>query len=409
MNQLKITDDLVLKTPLILAPMSGVTDAAFRSLIFKENALAVETQDFASLRGEGAIANAVGMMVTEFVSVEALTRKGGSFTRCGQMMKFQPHERPISIQIFGHDVDRMVQAAEMAEAAGADMLDINCGCPVPKVVRRGGGAELMRRPEQLQKIVSAIKKAIKIPVGVKIRAGWDETHKNAVEIAKLVEGEGASLLTIHARTKAQGYSGKVDYAVVEQVCREISIPVVGSGDIYDIEGAKFYFNLGTKGAMIGRAALKNPWIFRDIYYSGGNGEVAVCFASVPANMRLGHVCDTGAPQTATSPLPPRVSSGFHVPAEKIISPRQSGLTGQSVVLRGEGCSDGAETRYAEIVRVLRDYNLLLRDNGVPENAVLGRLKQLVAQVTKGFVGGTKLRAALCKAKTVEQFFEQLEN
>jgi len=128
--------------------------------------------------------------------------------------------------------------------------------------------------------------------------------------------------------------------------------------------------------MIGRAALKNPWVFKDIFCALYGVE--------------------------------KESFGLDVLPEKIISPRQSGLTGQSVVLRGEGCSDGAETRYAEIVRVLRDYNLLLRDNGVPENAVLGRLKQLVAQVTKGFVGGTKLRAALCKAKTVEQFFAELE-
>ena len=359
-SELKITDDLVLASPLILAPMSGVTDAAFRSLIFKENEIGI------------------GMMVTEFVSVEALTRKN---QRCAQMMKFQQHERPISIQIFGYDVDRMVQAAEMAEEAGADMLDINCGCPVPKVVRRGGGAELMRQPEHLRKIISAIKRTVKIPIGVKIRAGWDEAHKNAIEIAKLAEDEGAGLLTIHARTKVQGYSGKIDYAIVERVCGEISIPVVGSGDIYDIQGVKFYFDLGAKGAMIGRAALKNPWIFKDIF-------CAICGK--------------------------KESSGFNVPPEQIISPKQSGLTGQAIVLKKdaecqeENFEEQAEIKYAAVVRVLTDYSLLLRNNSLSENAVLGRLKQLVAQVTKGQVGGTKLRAALCKAKTVEQFFEELK-
>jgi tRNA-dihydrouridine synthase len=213
---------------------------------------------------------------------------------------------------------------------------------------------------------------------VKIRAGWDETHKNAIEIAKLVEDEGASLLTIHARTKVQGYSGKVDYAIVEQVCGKISIPVVGSGDIYDIEGVKSYFDLGVKGAMIGRAALKNPWIFKDIF-------CAICSKEE--------------------------NSGFNVPPEQIVSPRQSGLTGQSIVLKNHAeeeqdfASQEAKIKYEKVVNVLKDYGMLMRNNGLPENAVLGRLKQLVAQVTKGQVGGTKLRSALCQARTVEQFFE----
>jgi len=367
LDTLKITDNLTLSTPLILAPLSGVTDSAFRTLIFKEN----ELKDVPEQKNV-LPKNALGMMVTEFVSVEALTRNN---KRCLQMMKFLPHERPITMQIFGYDVDRMVQGAEMVEEAGADMVDINCGCPVPKVVRRGGGAELMRQPQHLRKIISAIKKVIKVPLGIKIRAGWDEQHKNAIEIAKLAQDEGVNLLTIHARTKVQGYSGKVDYALVEQVCSRISIPIVGSGDICDIEGAKFYLGLGVKGLMVGRASLKNPWVFKDIFYAlGGKGDC----------------------------------SGFYVPSEQIISPKQSGLTGQAVVQKlCGGHEERAEAKYQEVVRVLKDYNVLLQDS-LPPNAVLGRLKQLVAQITKGQVGGTKLRAVLCKAKTVEQFFEELE-
>jgi nifR3 family TIM-barrel protein len=333
---LKITDTLQLQTPLILAPMSGITNGAFRSLIFRENTL---DQSVVGSLGdaEHKVQNAVGLMVTEFVSVEALIRNN---KRCLQMLRFLPEEKPIAIQIFGYEIESMVQAAKLVEEFGADLLDINCGCPVPKVVRRGGGAELMRQPEHLRKILAAIKKEIKIPLGVKIRSGWDESHKNAVEIAKLVENEGVNMLTVHARTKVQGYSGVVDYNIVEQICKSVSIPVVGSGDICDMESAKFYLGLGVRGLMIGRASLKNPWVFKDIF-----GDL-------------------------------------------------NGIVGQ-------------ESRsYQEIIRILKDYNFLLQ-NDLPEKAILGRLKQLVAQITKRQVGGTKLRAALCQAKTREQFFELL--
>ncbi|MDR2337394.1 MAG: tRNA-dihydrouridine synthase [Deltaproteobacteria bacterium] len=343
---LKITDTLQLQTPLILAPMSGITNGAFRSLIFRENKIVnspinvsnSQTNNFlTNVDPTSEIENAVGLMVTEFVSVEALIRNN---QRCLQMLKFLPTEKPIAIQIFGYEINHMVQAAKMVEEFGADLLDINCGCPVPKVVRRGGGAELMRQPGHLRKMLSAIKKEIKIPIGVKIRSGWDEAHKNAIEIAKLVEAEGASMLTIHARTKVQGYSGKVDYNIVEEICKSISIPTIGSGDICDIEDAKFYLGLGVRGLMIGRASLKNPWVFKDIFN-------ALC-----------------------------------------------------------GAVEQESRSYQEIVRILRDYNFLLQ-NDLPEKAILGRLKQLVAQITKGQVGGTKLRAALCQAKTTEQFFELL--
>ncbi len=241
--QFKI-DNLAIKSPLILAPMSGVTNCAFRELI--------------ALTNPGA----VGLFVTEFISIEALTRQN---PKCFQMMKYTSTQRPISVQIFGYDLKRMVLAAKMAEDAGADIVDINSGCPAPKVVRKGGGCELMRQPEHMAKLLSGVKKEIKIPLTLKIRAGWDSDSRNALEISKLAEESGVSMLAIHGRTKAEGYRGFADWDIIGNVAEELSIPVVGSGDVTDIESAKKSLESGVKGLMIGRASLSNPWVFREIH------------------------------------------------------------------------------------------------------------------------------------------------
>lgn len=241
--QFKI-NNLTIKSPLILAPMSGVTNCAFRELIAQTNP------------------DAVGLFVTEFISIEALTRQN---PKCFQMMKYTSNQRPISVQIFGYDLKRMVLAAKMAEDAGADIVDINSGCPAPKVVRKGGGCELMRQPQHVAKLLSSVTKEIKIPLTLKIRAGWDSDSRNALEIAKLAEESGVSMLAIHGRTKAEGYRGFADWDIIGNVAEELSIPVVGSGDVTDIESAKRSLQSGVKGLMIGRAALSNPWVFREIH------------------------------------------------------------------------------------------------------------------------------------------------
>ncbi len=233
-----------LKTNLVLAPMSGITNSCFRQLIKELNA------------------DAVGLMVTEFISIEALTRKNAQSLR---MMSFTPEEEPISIQIFGHDLVRMADAAKMAEEAGAAILDINCGCPVPKVVRRGGGCELMRQTEHLKKILETVVAAVSIPVTLKIRSGWDENSKNAVEVAKMAEETGISMLTIHGRTRTQLYRGLSDWEIISEVARSVQIPVIGSGDIVDYESALSGLQRGVAGVMIGRQALVNPWIFSEIH------------------------------------------------------------------------------------------------------------------------------------------------
>ena len=231
-------------TNLILSPMSGVTDCAFRSLV------------------RACSGDAVGLLVSEFLAAEGLTRDN---EKTLGMMRFKESERPFSIQIFGADIDRMVRAAQIVEDAGADIVDVNCGCPAPKVVRRGGGAELMRDPSRLAEVVRGIRRAVNIPVTVKIRSGWDEDSRNAVEVARMVEAEGASMLAVHGRTRIQMYRGVADWDLVATIREAIDIPVIGSGDVTGPEQAIERIAAGLcDGVMIGRAAMENPWIFAQV-------------------------------------------------------------------------------------------------------------------------------------------------
>jgi tRNA-dihydrouridine synthase B len=225
---------------LVLAPMAGVTDSSFRRLI-KE------------LGG-------VGLIVTEFISVEGLTRGN---MRTHRMMKFLPVERPLSIQIFGHNVDRMTAAAEIIEECGADIVDINCGCPAKRVVKGGGGSSLLRDLPQLEKILRGIRNAVSIPVTMKIRTGWDESSINAVEVGRVIEGCGANMVAIHGRTRMQGYSGSANWDVIAAVKKAVSIPVIGCGDVTTPDIAVDRLReTGVDAVMIGRGAIANPWIFR---------------------------------------------------------------------------------------------------------------------------------------------------
>lgn len=228
---------------LVLAPMSGVTARPFRRLIKELNG------------------DAVGLLVTEFISVEALTRK---VERSLAMMRSHEIEKPFSIQIFGYDIDRMVEAAKMAEAAGADIVDINSGCPAPKVVRKGGGCHLMREPDHTKNLLRALRANVKGPLTMKIRSGWDDKSKNALEIAQIAEGEGLDALAVHGRTRAQMYRGDADWDLVQSVAQAIKIPVLGSGDVVDKASAEARLKLGIKGILIGRGAIMNPFVFRDV-------------------------------------------------------------------------------------------------------------------------------------------------
>lgn len=232
-----------LSPPLILSPMAGVTDSPFRRVAKKCGGL--------------------GLIVTEFISVEGLTRNN---MRSHEMMRYKPEERPIAIQIFGYDIERMRWGAEIAQEAGADFVDINCGCPAKKVVHGGGGSNLLRDLPQLEKILRAVKSAITIPMTVKIRAGWDDKSINCVEVAKLIEDCGASMVTLHGRTRVQGYRGFANWDLVREIKRNVSIPVSGSGDILTPQDAMRRFEeTGCDAVHIGRGAIANPYIFRQTW------------------------------------------------------------------------------------------------------------------------------------------------
>ncbi|MDT5123471.1 MAG: tRNA-dihydrouridine synthase [Acidobacteriota bacterium] len=234
--------DIEINPPLILSPMAGVTDISFRRLLKK--------------------CGGVGLTVSEFISVEGLTRHNPKSKR---QMRFFEEERPFAVQIFGGQPERMRMAAEMAEEVGADILDINCGCPAPKVVKHGGGSGLLRDYARLETILKEIKKAIKIPLTIKIRAGYFDHTINAVETARLAEDCGVEHIALHGRTKEQGYKGLANWDLVRQIKETVSVPVSGSGDVVSVEGAfEKWRETKCDGILIGRGAMANPWIFRQI-------------------------------------------------------------------------------------------------------------------------------------------------
>ena len=227
----------------VLAPMAGISNSAYRR-ICKEMGC--------------------GLVYAEMVSDKAVFFKNNKTL---DMLKMKEEERPIAQQIFGSDKESFVEAAKyIYENMKPDIIDINMGCPVPKVsVRAQAGASLLKNPDKIKEIVTAVVKAVPIPVTVKIRSGWDQNSINAVEVAKVIESAGASAITIHGRTRSQGYSGSVDLDIIKQVKESVSIPVIGNGDIVDIESAKKMLEYtGVDAIMIGRAALGNPWIFKEI-------------------------------------------------------------------------------------------------------------------------------------------------
>src|SRR5499426_8899 len=234
--------NIEINPPLILSPMAGVTDVSFRRLLKRRGG--------------------VGLSVSEFISVEGLTRSNPKSKR---QMRFYEDERPFAVQIFGGQPERMRMAAEMAEEVGADILDVNCGCPAPKVVKHGGGSGLLKDHRWLEEILTEIKKAIKIPLTVKIRAGFYDHTINAIETAKLAEGCGVEHIALHGRTKEQGYRGLANWDLVRQIKEVVKVPVSGSGDVTTIEDAFEKFReTGCDGVLIGRGAMANPWIFRQI-------------------------------------------------------------------------------------------------------------------------------------------------
>ena len=248
---MKIGDIELGERPLFLAPMEDVTDASFRYIC----------KEFGA-----------DVMYTEFISSDGLIRDA---RKSLEKLKTYPYERPIGIQIYGHIPDAMVEAAIMAEEARPSFIDINFGCPVNKIANRGAGSGMMRYPDKMIEITRRVVEAVKLPVTVKTRLGWDENSKIIVELAEQLQDTGIQALTIHGRTRSQLYRGEADLTLIGEIKKNsrMKIPVIGNGDITTPEGAAEAFErFGVDGVMVGRATYGRPWIFKEIKHYLSTGD-----------------------------------------------------------------------------------------------------------------------------------------
>jgi tRNA-dihydrouridine synthase B len=318
-----------LDSPFVVSPMAGMTDTAFRRLVKRQGGC--------------------GLVVSEMVSSEGLVR---GIDRTLEYAEYTEEERPVSIQIFGGEPAKMAEAARVVERMGANIVDVNMGCPVPKIARHNAGCSLMREPAHAAEIIAAMVKAVGIPVTVKMRKGWDEGEVNAPELARRVEGAGASAIAVHGRTAKQSYSGFADWDTVSSIAKSVSIPVFGSGDCIEPEDIVSRMQSGVSGVFVGRGVLRNPWI-------------------------LAQARDLMAGR----------------PAREI-----------SLEERGQFLLDYMRLLLSENVDEAQGFRHTAQSGSEPavgrERWVINKLRALCTWYTKGFEGGSQLRIGVNAAKTI---------
>ena len=328
---------VTLRSPLAVAPMAGMTDTAFRRLVKRHGGC--------------------GLVVTEMVSSEGLIR---GIDRTLEFAEYTEEERPISIQIFGGDPLKMAEAAQIVEGMGADIVDVNMGCPVPKIAKHNAGCSLMREPAQAAAVIRAMAKAVKIPVTVKMRAGWNDGERNAPVLARMVEDAGAAAVAVHGRTAAQSYSGLADWDLVAEIAERLTIPVFGSGDCVEPEQIVAKLRSGVEGVLVGRGVLRNPWILAQAMDLAEGRPAREVTASDRAQFLLDYI------ELLRDERVRDAGSG------------ESGGSGRP----GEGGEGTAQSRH--------------------DRWIINKLRALVPYYTKGFDGGVRLRTAVNTAASLDQ-------
>jgi tRNA-dihydrouridine synthase B len=330
-----------LAPPFALAPMAGMTDTAFRRLVKRKGGC--------------------GLVVTEMVSSEGLVR---GIDRTLEYAEYTEEERPVSIQIFGGDPEKMAAAAQIVEGMGADIVDVNMGCPVPKIAKHNAGCSLMREPGHAAEVVRAMVKAVKIPVTVKMRAGWDADAINAPDLARRMEDVGAAAVAVHGRTAAQSYSGFSDWDLITRVAEGVGIPVIGSGDCIEAEQLIGRINDSVAGVLVGRGALRNPWIFQQA-----------------ADLAAGR-----APRAATA------------------ADRAQFLLDYVDMLLRERIDEAAGFRHVAPGQDAPDASAPARSR---ERWVINKLRALNSWYTKGLDNGSHLRMAVNSAESIAQLRDRI--
>ena len=334
-----------LDRPFALAPMAGMTDTAFRRLVKRRGGC--------------------GLVVTEMVSSEGLVR---GIDRTLEYAEYTEEERPVSIQIFGGNPDTMAAAAQVVEAMGADIIDVNMGCPVKKIAKHNAGCSLMREPSHAATVIRSMTEAVRVPVTVKMRAGWDEQAVNAPLMARMMEDAGASAVAVHGRTAKQSYKGTSDWELIDEVAGGVRIPVFGSGDCVTPEHLVTRMtDTRVQGVLVGRGALRNPWIF-----------------SQAQALRSGEA-------------PPDVTD----------AERGRFLLEYIDLLLCEGVDEDAGFRHAAPSSDVSDRSRA-RSRRSHERWVVNKLRALGSWYTKGLQGGSQLRMAINSAESVAELREIID-